>query len=452
MLKAGFAQIDITPRRQVSLAGYFNDRISKGVSDNLYARVVILEKDNVSLVIITLDLIGLPSEDMENVRMRLKKRFGIPAEHIIISCTHTHTAPATSTLFEVRKDKVFVKGIVPLIEEAVKRAMANKRTSEVYISKIREKGLSFNRRYIMKDGRVITNPPKNSPDIVKPEGPVDNLITTLEFVSKKKIIGLLINATNHVDTIGGNKISADWPGHLGRELNKKLKRRFPVMVLTGTAGNINHFDPANPKCQTSYKESQRIGNAYSRYVLKSLKKKTRLKTDSLSCISKKLTVPYRKVSRLEIKKTKELLKLPSSVSADNLTSEDLAQGNIAVKKLFARELLDFVKLYQSAAVFRLRKRDKINITLFRIGSLAIVGIPGEPFVEIGLAIKEIKYFSHIIVTGNTNGSSGYIPLKKHFAKGGYEVCTHSYNRFSEDLGERIIKTSFEMLIKIRRQS
>ncbi|MBL7170447.1 MAG: hypothetical protein ISS46_00420 [Candidatus Omnitrophica bacterium] len=437
MVKIGIARIDITPKRPVCLAGYFNKRISNGVLDKLYVKVVILEKEKFTLAIITLDLIGLSYEDVDRIRRRLNKRFGIPTEHIIISCTHTHTAPATYSSFEVKKEKQFMKRLIPLIEEAFKKALSTKKEAEIYIAKIREWRLSFNRRYIMKDGSVVTNPPRRSPEIVKPEGPVDNLITSLVFISSGKIIGLLINATNHVDATGGNKISAGWPGHLSRELNKALKGRFPVLVLTGTAGNINHCDPNLFKIHCSHREAQRLGKAYSRYILKSLKKRVLLKEPALSCISKKLNIPYRKVSAIQIKKARDLLKVPFFLPLNDLTSEDLAAGNIVVKRLFAKELLKFVSLK--------KKRDMLDITVFKIGSLALVGIPGEPFVEIGLAIKNSKISPHIIVTGNTNGSAGYIPLKKHFQKGGYETCTHPYNRFSKDLGERIIKVTVDML-------
>lgn len=313
MLSVGLAQIDITPRSSVSLAGYFNKRISKGVLDRLYAKVVILEKNNVTLAIVVLDLLGLSSMDVDKIKKRIYKRFDIPGEHIIISCTHTHTGPATFSLFEVERDRQFVRKLIPSIETVFSRAIKNKKPTEIYITKIEEKGLSFNRRYIMKNGSVVTNPPKRSPDVLKPEGPVDRLITTLIFTSRSRIIGILVNATNHVDTIGSDMISSDWPGHLAYNLNKKLKREIPVLVLTGAAGNINHFNPHSPTPQTSYQESQRIGKAYSRYVLKSLRRKIRIKDPVLFCIAKELRVPYRKIDSVEIKNARNLLKLSSSI-------------------------------------------------------------------------------------------------------------------------------------------
>lgn len=436
-MKIGLSRVDITPKRQVSLAGYFNNRISQGVLDRLYARVILLEKGPTVLAIVTLDLICLPAEEVGKIKKRLYRTFGILPAHILISCTHTHTGPATSSLFAIRKDTRYLKGLITIIEKAFGKACRTKRPGELFVAQIREKGLSANRRFIMKNGKVITNPAKGDQNVLKPEGPVDNLITTIVFTSKERITGLLVKATNHVDTMGGDRISADWPGHLERELNRKLKGKFPVLVLTGTAGNINHFDRKIFRSQSSYQESRRIGREYSRYVLKSLKNKKQLKISELSCLSREMEIPYRKINQHKIKKARELLKTPFIMPDRDLTAEDLAQGSIVVKKVFSQELLNFMALR--------KRKEKVIITVFRIGSLAIVGIPGEPFVEIGLAIKQTRYFPCLVVTGNTNGSAGYIPLKRHFKKGGYETYPNPYNRFSENLGEKIIKEAVRML-------
>ena len=441
MLRIGLSKVDITPRRSVSLAGYFNDRKSRGILDRLYARTLLLSDNKTTLCLINLDLLGLADEDVDIIQQRLKRKFSLWPQNIFISSTHTHTAPAPFTVFGARREKRYIKELFSLIEKAVKIASERMAEGEIHIARIREKGLSFNRRYFMKGGKVLTNPPKGSPDIIKPEGPVDNLITSLIFTSGRRIKGMLVQATNHVDTIGGNLISADWPGHLARELNKKLEGRFPVLVLTGTAGNINHYNPYLLKGQSSYAESRRIGQAYAGLVVKSLAKKSILKTDRLSAMSQRLSVPYRKVSSSEIKEAGEILKVRVPASSKDLTSEDLAKGDILVKRLFSGALLDFVKAREK------EKKGTVNITVFKIGELAVIGLPGEPFVEIGLAIKKKSRFPYTLVTGNTNGEAGYIPLKKHFQHGGYETATHLYNRFSEDLGKRIIRESINMLKK-----
>ena len=59
----------------------------------------------------------------------------------------------------------------------------------------------------------------------------------------------------------------------------------------------------------------------------------------------------------------------------------------------------------------------------RIGPAALIGIPGEAFCEIGIAVKESSPASQTLFSGYTNGYMGYMPMAHNFEEGGYEVHT-----------------------------
>ena len=86
------------------------------------------------------------------------------------------------------------------------------------------------------------------------------------------------------------------------------------------------------------------------------------------------------------------------------------------------------------------------MTIAAIGNLAIVGIPGELFVELGLAIQATPYFAQTFVAGYCNDLIGYIPTRAAYAEGGYEVDTA---RIAAGSGETIVDTSLSALAAIR---
>ena len=104
--------------------------------------------------------------------------------------------------------------------------------------------------------------------------------------------------------------------------------------------------------------------------------------------------------------------MPPGATAD-LTAEDIFAGDPAVERLFASVLLDLVQhrpqLYS------------VPLQCFRAGPVAFFAMPGEPFVETGLALKGILGPGLAVPVGLANGYFGYIPLRECFTRGGYEV-------------------------------
>ncbi len=86
------------------------------------------------------------------------------------------------------------------------------------------------------------------------------------------------------------------------------------------------------------------------------------------------------------------------------------------------------------------------MTIVTIDNLAIVGIPGELFVELGLAIKRTSNFARIFVAGYCNDLIGYIPTRAAYLEGGYEIDTA---RIATGSGETIVETALSALAAMR---
>ncbi len=446
-LLAGFEKVDITPNYPVSIIGYFNERISEGILDPLYSRIAAFEKDGKKVLIIEIDQCCLPKEDSDTIKKEIARDGNYKVEDIFISVTHIHTGPSLSDFYEARREEKYYEFLKERILDAVRKTIPN-REVVLKISSKRYENLSYNRRWYMKDGKVVTNPPKKHPDRVKPEGEVDRELRVLVFENLDgEIEALFTNISNHSDTIGGNLISADWPGILEKTVLEKLDKDFPIFTLIAPQGNINHrdFDSSDP--QAGYEEATRIGKAYADILMDSLKNLVKIKVDKIDSKIEEINVPPREVSEEEIENAKGIVEKYKDleIKADKLESDDIFKGHPMVLKMFAQNLLDFVE----------KKRDfyTLPLQIVRLGEAVFFGIPGEPFVEIGLELMKIakENFNYKIAmpVALANGYFGYIPLEESFERGGYEITASLANPLSRKTANKIIETFQDLLNKIK---
>ena len=443
MFRAGFAQIDVTPSDPVHLAGYFNDRVATETLDPLFVRAAVFDDGDNRVGIVVSDICMVPREYVLEAKKRIAEETGLAPTSVVVSATHTHTAPAPRQLFDVPEETVYVKSVlIPAMASALRTALANLSSADVCIGVVEERGLAFCRRYWMKDGTVVTNPPKGHSDIVGPEAEIDHSISVVRFSDGDRVLGALVNINNHSDTTGGSRISADWPGHMSRLVSEGIGQDVPIILLYGLSGNVNHFDPAKPFVQTGPDEARRIGTQYARFVQEAFAQCRKVDPTPVGAITDTFSLPYRRITERQLSEARRLVEMEVHSSGENLTAEDLAKGSIVVEQMFARMLLEFVERYGQGG------EEEIEIAVLRIGPIAFVGLPGEPFSQIGMRIKQGSPFRHTCVLGLANGAAGYIPLEESFTRGGYEIRTTPGNRFREDTATVFVERSIDALNRI----
>ncbi len=438
-ISAGAYEIDITPPLGVDLAGYFNVRKADSILDNLYAKSVVLKDGDTEVAITSCDLCVIPREMVLAIRAFASQWSGIPEENIMISATHTHTGPVTTGLLAGEIDSTYIEVLVKKIASSIAMAKKNLKEASVRAGRGKEQNLVFNRRYVMKDGWVKTNPGKLNPDIIKPAGPVDpDILVILLEDNTKSPIALLVNYANHVDTIGGTGISADYPGILSNTI-KRFLGDIPVLFLTGAEGDINHIDVMDSNPQGGYEEAKRIGITLAGEVLKVLVKLTPI-NGYLGIKSSFLDVPVRKPDQIEVDKAKKLLEETGEMSSGELTAFDLAKGSLEVERAYAQEVTALLQLD--------RDLEELELQAISLGELVFLGVPGEPFAEIGLAIKRGSPFSYTGIVSLANGYSGYIPTEKAFDEGGYEIRLARSSKLDKATEKTIIREGITLINSI----
>jgi hypothetical protein len=435
-LRVGAASVVITPALGTPMAGYYSERAAEGVDDDLYAKALVFEQDGAKAALVVCDLISMPRPVAEEARRLVHEATGLAPDRVMVSATHTHTGPVlpTGTSRDPADEgganaaRRYVQTLPQLIAKSVADANAALRPARASVGAGREEHLSFNRRYFMKDGTVGWNPGKNNPNVVRPAGPIDPAVPVVYFETPDgKPIATYVNFAMHLDTTGGNRISADY-AHALAQLLAALKGPEMVTVFSiGTAGDINHIDVGSAAPQQGPGEARRIGTVLAGEVLKTYARLQPVHTSAPR-------------ARSEVLK----LELPP------VSSEDVERARKTAVK-FGKDAPPFLERVAAYKVLDVAARQgqplDAEVQVIALGDdLAFVALPGEIFVELGLAVKEASPFRHTIIAELANGSVGYVPTRRGYAEGNYEPVSA---RCAAGSGERIAETAVRLLKELK---
>jgi neutral ceramidase len=435
-LRVGAAATVITPPAGTPLAGYYSERGSRTVLDDIHAKAIVLEVGDTTAALVVCDLISLPRHVVTEARRQIEAATGIPGGHVMISATHTHTGPvinresALDELVGATSDlgRRYTEKLPELIAKSV--IDANKKLAPARASAAlgREEGLSFNRRFVMKDGSVSWNPAKRNPDVVRPAGPIDPDVGVVYFDTPKNApVATYVNFAMHPDTVGGEGVSADYPGVLSKLLAGYRGPDMLTVFANGCCGNINHRDVSWLDGQKGPAEAHRIGTLVAGAVLR--------------------TAPHLKpVSADGLRIKSEVVKLPLAPH----TEADVAAANEVVKRVKepATKFLDKVKAFRVLDVAARRGKPwEVEVQVIALGDVAWVSLPGEIFVELGLAVKKGSPFAHTLIAELANGSVGYIPNQDAYPQGNYEVVS---SRCAAGSGELLAEAAGRLLKEVRK--
>lgn len=397
-IEAGFAQKVISPEKGVSLQGYFANRYNRGVRDDLYAKAMVLSDGNTTGAIVVVDNALVVADVVETIRHKLKPHLDFPCENVFVQATHTHTAPALQEGAMIDFSPAYSDYFIEQSVAAVLQAHSAMQPVTFAIAESVEDRVAFCRRFIMRDGTVVTNPVKDSPDYYFAVLEVKNLAG--------KIIAVLVHCTNHTDAIGDDMVSADWPGVLCTYLTDNINSHPQAMLLNGMAGNVNQVDITNLE-QTVYgpSEAERIGTLYGQTALELLQKQLQpLDVSEIAMARTVVELPRLELTQQQIDEAEALVaNTPIPQDLTVMHSPDLAKNNQILKSLLARQQLAFHHENKSS--------EPVEVGAMRIGELLMVGLPFEPFSEIAVDIRSRSPFKYTFALELLNGAYFYLATK-----------------------------------------
>ena len=455
-LCAGAAKVDITPPAGTHLAGATGVyRPAEVVADPLFARATVFAVGGRKLCILALDITIITGDYTRRIR-DAAERLGFERDAVMVHATQTHAAPPIGDFMldpdfpEVPPEFEFVRGseraysnwAVERAIEAVRQAADSLRTVRVGCASAVREGLAFNRRGVRRDGTVCMPWFYSSKD--KPLGPVD--IRYLEGPTDPEVgvlcardesmrpVALLLHYTCHpvnVFALTRNVVSADWPGAWCSSMAEACGEDAAPLVLNGCCGNINPWPAFTPDFTPDHR---RMGSALAETAWKVLERMTFEEDAVLDWRRVEVPISIRQPDPKEVAAAETFLgEHPAPFWSDR----------------DARRIdRDWFRASTILSVELMRRRSPtlaFEVQALRIGDTAIVGLPGEPFVEGQLAIKIGSPAAQTFVAHCCTRYVGYVPTREALTRGGHEVSTSYWAKLAPEALDMAVRESIRVL-------
>ena len=444
VLYTGYGRSVITPKTSVPLGGYgaADQRMSNRVLDDLYATCVAFTDGDQTFLLISTDAVRSHQDWTDRVRERIQTELGVPGTNVLLTASHSHSAPETTSRDAsiTGYSNVFVEGCV----NAAKQALDDRSKTTMYYNSVQTEGMTFVRHYLMNDGTVCgPNFGSAASGFAGHVGRGDEemILWKMEREDGKKPI-LMMNFQAHTTFTGGSDvkdISADYVGVCRTLLEEQSGVLFAYYL--GACGNQtpgsyiteeNNTMPFADQLTSTERNYITYGNALALYAQQGMENMQAVETKAgIVTTSKIVTCPTDRDQPAD-----------RIADAQQVVTVWQTSGRDAGNAL-AREL-GFASVYEAnglCGLDNLPESNDIEIYATRIGNMYFVNASYEMFSENALYIKENTPAGTMVIT-QTNHAWGYITDKTAFT---YKCYENFGFRFTEGTGEQLVEEMVNMV-------
>ena len=441
MLKCGAYEKQITPKLGSRIPGYFEERISEDVLDELMVKALVFDDGKNTVGFCELDILHVRADMTKKIRERFALLTGVYDAKIMVAGTHAHTGEAVEENDEFAlPDENSINATCEKSADALALAWKRRRECRVGFGSGIIKDMAFNRRFWKKDGKVHTWPGRCNPDNVREAAAVDEEVAVVRIDSPTgEPIAVITNFANHLDLIGGCKFSADYPGVLSEKIKSVLGENVVSVFMNGCCGDVTHinYNTTEPYPSDYYIT---VGKRLGEKVLEIYGDIHCETFDSVSGESDLTVIPRRQPTKEMYERGKREIAEFEQRKAQKKEQDGYGNPSTGNADLMALSYSKCnVNLYENPKL-----SETVETQVIRVGNIVFNGMPGEMFAEIGLDIKEKSEYSRNINVELANGCYGYIATKKAFSEGGYEVTLDRYVNMSEDTADIMTKSILDL--------
>lgn len=414
-MQFGFAKTDITPRVGVDLAGFgpFRNRVSVGVRDRLWARAMAVADGKTTVLIVACDLIGLSRELVGKVRERVAAQRNFPPKNLLLSCTHTHSGPATIPLLGWgRMDPPYLELLPGRIVAACVAALDSLADATLHHACVTAEGIGLNREYD-RDAPPLAEVLDEAWRPAKPEL-TDTACHVFRIEREGRQIGFVTSLGCHpvVCCAESRWMHGDWCG----VATNLLEREHPGSVglfLQGAQGDVNSC-VVHKSEQDSLLALDIVAARYARAVRQGFSAAVPVAADRLANLNRDIVFRRKHLPRETI--AAWLTEAEAKLAAPNASDEDRDLRMATVHALALRSLLTRLDAGES-----LDSASEIHGV--RIGPVALLGAPFEIFQAIKNRVVGQAKAPVPLVLGLVNGLLGYAPDWERGGGDGYAAKT-----------------------------
>lgn len=413
---AGAAIVDVTPKQlPVLINGGMTSRSVDKVNTPVSARAVAFSDGKEKLVIVVVDSCMMSRDLLDEAKTIAAEKAGIPRERILISATHTHTAPSSMGCLGTDADPAYSLFLTKKLVEAVLAPLQKLQPARIGWGEIDAGDFTALRRWVLHPKHMKEDPfgnltvranmhaAANWDHVTGPSGPEDPILSLLSVqTAEGKPLALLANFSMHY--YGDKDISADYYGLFSNGLQAKLdpeKSGFVAMMSHGCSGDIwRHDYEKSPKRGEDELGIEGYASAMVDLALKAIEGISYERPESIAMAETRMTLSYRVPDKQRLEWAQRIM----GEVGDRLVK--------TLPEVYAREqvLLDE------------KKQTEVVVQGIRLGeNIAIASTPTETYALTGLKIKAASPLQHTMVIELANGGDGYIPPPEQHLLGGYNT-------------------------------
>ncbi len=451
LLKAGFAEADITPSIGMEKPGGYGKSYIQSIHDPSKARASVFDDGERIVAVVGIDTLTAPEYVVKAAREKIQSRCGIEPYSIMIAGSHSHSGGPVGMFRRgdydhaselVQKlayehstvdNEEYAAKVIDAIVDAVVRAHDTRTPLEVGVGKALCEDVAYNRRFRMANGLTYTHPGQGNPEIIEPAGPVDPEVGVVgAWDADGKLKGCIVNFACH-GTASGPGSSANWIYYMERAIRGVLGEDIIVVFTPGFSGNVTQVDNLSPYARESGDEQSRfVGGNVGAEAVRAL---LHMHTGPTGPVGAKHTIfkiARRKPSAENVRRAYEIVK----GDPDKVPSTDWT---------FAKETVMLDALLEKAPIV------DCEVQTVQIGPAVFAGAGGEIFVEFGLRLKAESPFNYCFPVSFANMSLGYVPTERALGAngGGYETRLSSYTNLVPNAGTRMVDELVALMVQMK---
>ena len=417
MLTSGVARTSLTPFWGIELTGwgYYIERKWQRVHDDLHATALVVDDGSRQVALVTLDLMVIDDRFTKLTRDRIHRETGLAHASILLTCSHSHNAPAAGGLLGVGEcDPFYENWASRQAATAVILAWKNRTAARVATSHGELIGHSFNR--------------------TRPEGLVDTLVTTLKVeTANGQPLAVVVNFGAHPTVTTQWRpfdVSRDLPG----DVCDGIERAIPgvtAMYVQGACGDVNflreyvdeerHLEPARQLTDVA---------------LRSLASAESILSPRVAFANEIATLPTRRWIRDEL--MRDRIEAQRRLAEDDVEGWRDTIGRSMTNRpddMVARHGGDELKAVRAMARFHIEWTDRMlldwetrpetlatEVQTLRIGDLFVTANSSELFTPFALDVRRRAEVPELMLACYANGRIGYLP-------DAYDIDARSYAGF-----------------------
>jgi putative membrane-bound dehydrogenase-like protein len=439
--QAGAHSVDISPLRfPVLVNAMFTERTADKVVDPLLAKALALDDGSSRIALCVVDSCMVPRDLLDRAKEIAAIATDIPADHILISATHTHSAPSAMGCLGSRVDPDYAASLPPRIAEAIAGAVRRLAPARIGWIALDDWHHTFNRRWIRRPDKLLNDPfgqptvranmhpGYQNPDALGPSGPVDPGLSLIALTTPEgRPLAAFANYSQHY--YGSPLLSSDYYGRFASHLARGLGAgpEFVGIMSQGTSGDQMWMDYGSPKNEIGY-------DAYAREiadrVLEGWKRIDWRDRAPLRMAERRLELRYRVPDAERLAWARKI----TTALGDKLPNSQ--------PEIYAWEALHLHE----------RQKTELKLQALRIGDLGIAALPNEVFAITGLKLKSQSPLPLTFNISLANGAEGYIPPPEQHALGGYTTWPARTAGLEPQAEPRIVETLLGLLEEVAGQT